>query len=104
MTTTTQGAEAPPTAPLTAAPTQTLSIVSLVLGLSSIVFGLTFLVPVAAIVVGLVARGREPAGKTLATWGIVTGAVMLAGAFLIGVLGLAFLAPFGALLFSGMFW
>jgi hypothetical protein len=89
---------------LTPAGTQTLSIVSLVLGLSSIFFGLTFILPIAAVVVGILALRREPAGKTMAIWGIATGGVMLAGVFLVSVIGLAFLAPFSALLFSGVFW
>ena len=97
---------APTTAPATertvAAPAQTLSIISLVLGISSIVFGLTFIIPAAAVVVGIVALNREPAGKKIAIWGIVTGAIMLAGVLPFTV-GLAFLAPLG-FLFSGLFW
>lgn len=84
-------------------PARTLSITSFVLGLSSIVFGWTFVAPIAGIVVGVLALSREPHGKAFAVWGIVLNAVMLAGvlfALLLAVagvgLGLAFL-PFAFL-------
>lgn len=88
------------TTPYATAPARTLSITSFALGLASIFFGWTFLAPIAGIVVGALALGREPQGRTLAIWGIVLNAVMLAG-ILIGILvavvgfgvGLAFL-PF----------
>ncbi|GAB3581160.1 hypothetical protein GCM10027406_21800 [Leifsonia lichenia] len=82
------------------APARTLSITSFVLGLSSIVFGWTFVAPLAGLVVGILALGREPQGKTIAVWGIVLNAIMLAGAVFVAMLavvgagiGLAFL-PF----------
>ncbi|WP_348787218.1 hypothetical protein [Leifsonia sp. NPDC080035] len=86
-----------------AAPSRPLSITSFVLGLASIVFGWTFLAPVAGIVIGAMALGREPGGRTFAIWGVVLNAVMLAGVIVgllfalagIGV-GLAFL-PFAFL-------
>ena len=86
-----------------AAPSRPLSITSFVLGIASIAFGWTFLAPIAGIVVGVLALGREPAGRALAIWGIVLNAVMLAGV-IIGLLfaiaglgvGLAFL-PFAVL-------
>ena len=53
-----------------AAEPKTLSIVSLVLGLASIFLGISILVPVAGIIVGVMARKREPAGRTMALWGI----------------------------------
>ncbi|GAA2060573.1 MULTISPECIES: hypothetical protein [Leifsonia] len=72
----------------TAAPVRTLSITSFVLGLASIVFGWTFVAPVAGLVVGILALGREPLGKTFAVWGIVLNAVMLAGVAFFALLAL----------------
>lgn len=81
-----------------AAEPKTLSIVSLVLGLASIFLGISILVPVAGIIVGVMARKREPAGRTMALWGIglsiatlVIGALLwiIAGGFIIAALGLA---------------
>jgi len=88
----------------TAAPTasvdKNLSIIALVLGLASVVFGQTFLVPIAAIVVGVMAYRREPTGHAMAVWAIVLGAVMAFGWVVVGVLGLVFAAPF---FFFGLF-
>ena len=86
-----------------AAPSRPLRITSFVLGIASIAFGWTLLAPIAGIVIGVLALGREPAGRALAIWGIVLNAVMLAGV-IIGLLfaiaglgvGLAFL-PFAVL-------
>jgi hypothetical protein len=58
---------------------KTLSYVSFWLGIASVVLSPTVLVPVAAIVLGFMARTREPAGRTWATWGIVLGFVMAFG-------------------------
>jgi hypothetical protein len=80
MTTTT-----PTPNPYTTAPARTLSTTSFALGLASIVFSWTFLAPIAGLVLGILALGREPQGRTLAIWGIVLNAVMLAG-ILIGLL------------------
>ena len=80
---------------------KTLSYVSFWLGIASVVLSPTVLVPVAAIVLGFMARTREPAGRTWATWGIVLGFVMAFGwlvALIVG--GVAALAaiPFLAFL------
>jgi hypothetical protein len=80
---------------------RTLSYVSFWLGIASVVLSPTVLVPVAAIVLGFMARTREPAGRTWATWGIVLGFVMAFGwlvALIVG--GVAALAaiPFLAFL------
>ena len=76
------------------------SIASLVLGLVSIVASSTFFVPVAGLVLGVMALQREPQSRTMAIWGIVLNGVMLAGTvlFTIGALvfGLAML-PFAFL-------
>lgn len=81
-------APAPASAPVPAA-ARTLSVTSFVLGLASIVFGWTFVAPIAGLVVGIVALGREPLGKTFAVWGIVLNALMLFGVLLGLVLTLA---------------
>lgn len=73
------------------------------LGLASIVFSWTLLAPIVGLVVGILALSREPAGKTMATWGIVLNALMLAGVLFVALLavvgtgiGFAFL-PFALL-------
>ncbi|TFB54652.1 hypothetical protein E3T34_02570 [Cryobacterium sp. TMT1-62] len=66
-----------------------MAVSSLVLGLVSIVAGWTFLVPIAGLVVGILALGREPQARTLAIWGIVLNAVLLAGSLLLVLLALA---------------
>ena len=80
--------------------TRGFSIASLVLGLVSIVAASTFFVPIAGLVLGIMALQREPASRTMAIWGIVLNSVMLAGTVLVGlgfaVFGLAML-PFAFL-------
>jgi len=72
----------------TAVPVRTLSVTSFALGLASLVFGWTFIAPVAGLVLGIMALKREPLGRTFALWGIVLNAVMLAGILLVGMLTL----------------
>jgi len=78
-----------------------LGLSSLVLGLVSIFAGWTFFAPVAGLVTGIMSLSREPANRTMAIWGIVLNAVMIAGWVLIGLLllglGLA-LVPFALVL------
>lgn len=80
-----------------AASTNTLGILSLVLGLVSIFAGWTFLAPIAGLVLGIMALSREPHNRTMAIWGIVLNGVLLAGSVLLALLaivaGIAFL-PF----------
>jgi hypothetical protein len=71
-----------------------LSVISLILGLASLLLGQTFLVPIAAIVVGVLGYRREPAGRALAVWGIVLGALMAFGWLVVAVIGLALAGPF----------
>jgi hypothetical protein len=70
-------------------PERTLSIVSFVVGLSSVVLGFTFIAPIAAIVLGFVALGREPEARAFAVWGIALGALMSIGWLIAGVAVLA---------------
>ncbi|MET4782315.1 hypothetical protein [Glaciihabitans sp. UYNi722] len=79
--------------------TRILGILSLVFGAASIVAGSTFIVPIAAIVLGILGLKREPASRTFSIWGIVLGGVMLVLPLLAVALGLAFLIPVG--LFAG---
>lgn len=86
-----------PTAPQAAAPSSPLAVSSLVLGLVSILVGWTFLAPLAGLITGILALGREPQARTMALWGIVLNAVMLAGAVIVVLLALGFglaLLPF----------
>ena len=52
-----------------------LSLTALVLGLSSVLFGFTILLPLAAVVFGILGAGREPTRKAIAVTGIVTAVV-----------------------------
>lgn len=73
-----------------------LSVVSLVLGIASVFLGLTFLVPIAGIVTGVMARKREPEGRTMALWGIWLSVAMLVLGILLWVtVGGIILATFG---------
>jgi F0F1-type ATP synthase membrane subunit c/vacuolar-type H+-ATPase subunit K len=100
--TTTELTAAPAVEPTTASvpattTTNGLSIASLVLGIAGIVTGFWF-AAVAAIVLGFMARTREPQSRMMANWGLVLGFV---GGFwwvAVGIVGLAVLAPFAAFL------
>jgi hypothetical protein len=100
--TTTLPAEPTTVTPVATAPTSTLSIISLVSALSGIVFGLVIPLSIVAVVVGILALSREPHARTMATWGIVVGAIPGGLALLFGGLAAAVLIPFGtiAALFS----
>jgi nucleoside permease NupC len=84
-----------------AAPVRTLGILSLVFGVAAIVTGFQLAFGVAAVVLGVLALRREPASRTLAIAGIVTGAVSWAG-IVIGVGATLFFLPIG--LFLGLPW
>ncbi|SMH47237.1 hypothetical protein SAMN06295885_2936 [Rathayibacter oskolensis] len=97
-------AEAPygtptPPAVATPAPSTPFSLTSLILGVTSVFFGLTVIAPVAGLVFGILGLRREPAGRTLAIWGIVLNAVMLGfvALMIVGLLFLGLLVPFVAL-------
>ncbi|WP_223360403.1 hypothetical protein [Leifsonia sp. ZF2019] len=91
MTSTSTSTSTPPSTAPAAVPAaaRTLSVTSFVLGLASIVFGWTFVAPIAGLVVGILALGREPLGRTFAIWGIVLNALMLFGVLIGLVLALA---------------
>jgi len=65
-------------------PPRGLSVTSLVLGLASIFFGFTFLVPLGALIFGIVGLKKEPAGKGMAVTGIVIGAAFMLFWILLG--------------------
>jgi hypothetical protein len=102
MTTLDPTATAPASAPSTTSTTNnTLSIVSLALGIAGILLG-QGLLAVAAIVLALVARSREPQALTTANWGLALGFVGVFGGMLVGTLAFFGFAPlflFGALPF-----
>lgn len=96
MTTTTPTpiVESTEAAPAAAAPVRTLAIVSLALGAAAIVSGFNLLLGVPAIIVGVLALQREPAGRSLAIAGIVTGSIAASG-LVLGAIAAAFAIPFG---------
>jgi hypothetical protein len=81
--------------PIAAAPTSTLSIISLVSAISGIAFGLVIPLSIVAIVVGVLALSREPQSRTMAVWGIVLGAIPGGLTIIFGGLAAVLLIPFG---------
>ncbi|MGA0567518.1 DUF4190 domain-containing protein [Rathayibacter sp. KR2-224] len=67
-----------------------LSITSLVLGLVSIFFGFTFLVPIGAVIFGAIGIKREPTGRGMSITGLVLGGLCLLGWALLVVLWVVF--------------
>ncbi|PPI50967.1 DUF4190 domain-containing protein, partial [Rathayibacter iranicus] len=76
------------------------SLTSLILGVTSVFFGLTVVAPAAGLVFGILGLRREPSGRTLAIWGIVLNAVMLGIVllFVFAFVAVLLLAPFLAML------
>ena len=72
---------------------RTLSISSVVIGVTSLLCGFALFPPLVGIIVGLRARQQEPEGERIATWGIALNIVVLCGWILI----LAFLVMTGTL-------
>jgi len=64
----------------------TLSVASLVIGIASLLMQWTFVVPIAGIAIGVLAKRREPHAQRLANWGIGLSAAMLLGALLLWIL------------------
>ncbi len=82
-----------PTAPAAAAPSRTLSILSLVAAIASVPLGHLIVLPIAAIVLGFIARTREPGARTLSTWGIAVGFVVLFWWLAVGLLAASIWLP-----------
>lgn len=74
-----------------------LAVWSLVLGLASLGFGFTFVVPIAGLVLGVLSRRREPEGRTMALVGIVSSVVMLVGTLVALAIGVAVVGGAGLL-------
>ncbi len=94
MTTTQTAPTIAPTTTGVVTPARTISVIALVLGIASIVFGQTFFVPVAAIVLGIVGYRQEPAGRSFAIWGAALGGLALFGWILVAIIGVAVFVPF----------
>ncbi|HJS52075.1 MAG TPA: DUF4190 domain-containing protein [Pyrinomonadaceae bacterium] len=96
------GQSAPPAA---GGQSQTLAIISLIVGILSLCCGYTFIVPIIAIVLGFMARGKannDPAnygGAGLALGGIITGAIALVLGVVVIILNLVM--GFGGALLQG---
>jgi hypothetical protein len=86
---------APAPAPAATAPPRTLSILSLVAAIASVPLGHLIVLPIAAIVLGFLARRREPWARTMSTWGIVLGFVVLFWWVVAGIVALTVWLPFG---------
>lgn len=65
-------------------PPKGFSITALVLGLASIFFGFTFLVPIGALIFGIIGAKKEPSGRAMAITGIVIGSLFLLGWLVFG--------------------
>ncbi|MCK8467833.1 hypothetical protein M0722_11580 [Microbacterium sp. KSW4-16] len=62
-----------------------LGLASLVTGIVSFFAGITLLVPIAGLVAGFFSLRREPAGRTLAVWGIILNTLALIGGVIVAV-------------------
>lgn len=71
-------------------PGNTRAVVSLVLGVFSLVAGWTLLVPLVGLVLGVSSRHREPAAGTMAWWGIALNLLAMLGWLIAGSLFLLF--------------
>jgi hypothetical protein len=80
----------------TAAP-RTLSILSLVAAIASVSLGHLVILPLAAIVLGFIARQREPQARTMSTWGIAIGFVVLFWWLVVGAIALSVWLPIAVL-------
>ena len=93
----------PATAPATTE-TNTYSVLGLVLSILSIPTGMGPLA-VAGVILGFIARAKEPASVTTANWAIVVGLVSLFGWIILAVIGFVMFAPFALGAWAmGEFW
>ncbi|WP_168200398.1 DUF4190 domain-containing protein [Protaetiibacter larvae] len=84
-----------PTGATATSPTTTpgFSIAALVTGIASIPTGLA-VGSIVAIVLGFVARSREPQGRLMANWGIALGFLGLFGWLVLAIIGFSIALPF----------
>ena len=87
------------TAPVVVAPTRTYSIVAFALAIGSIVFGQTVVLPIVAIVLGILGYRQEPTARAFSITAIALGAFALFGWVIFGAVGLAIAAPFALFAF-----
>jgi hypothetical protein len=83
--------ESTATAPVTQS--NTYSVLGLVLSIISIPTGMAPFA-IAGVILGFVARGKEPASVTTANWAIIVGLLSLFGWIILGLIGFAIFAPF----------
>jgi hypothetical protein len=79
-----------PSAPNTS---RLFSILSFAGGIASLIFGQTVILPLAAIIIGHIARRREPDGRTFSTWGLVLSYLSLFGWLAVIIIGIVIAAP-----------
>jgi hypothetical protein len=83
----------PAPAAVPSAETNTYSVLGLVLSILSIPTGMGPLA-IAGVVLGFVARSKEPASVTTANWAIIVGLLSLFGWMILAVIGFVMFAPF----------
>lgn len=91
MTTETLSPSIESTAPATTS--NTYSVLGLVLSIVSIPTGMGPLA-IAGVILGFIARGKEPASVTTANWAIIIGLLSLFGWVILAVVGFTLFAPF----------
>lgn len=104
MTTETLAPSIESTATAPATESSTYSVLGLVLSIISIPTGMAPFA-IAGVVLGFIARSKEPASVTTANWAIVVGLLSLFGWIILGVIGFAMFAPFALGAWAaGSFW
>jgi len=94
--------ESTTTAPATE--TNTYSVLGLVLSILSIPTGIGPLA-IAGVILGFIARGKEPASVTTANWAIIVGLLSLFGWIILAVIGFVMFAPFALGAWAaGLYW
>ncbi|MGO2633817.1 MAG: DUF4190 domain-containing protein [Galactobacter sp.] len=72
------------------------SVASLVIGIVSLAFGFTFILPIIGVVLGAIGMSREPAGRGMAIAGLIINLICLAGWIIIFII----LALLGVFIFA----
>lgn len=93
MTTETLSPSIESTATTPATTSNTYSVLGLVLSIVSIPTGMGPLA-IAGVILGFIARGKEPASVTTANWAIIIGLLSLFGWIILAAVGFAMFAPF----------
>ncbi|MBH0129234.1 DUF4190 domain-containing protein [Salinibacterium sp. NK8237] len=88
-------AEAPAASDTVAQPgVRTMSVLALVLGIASIFFAQSIVVPLAAIILGVFGLRDEPTGRSFSIWGIVLACVATFGWVFFVIAGAIVSLPF----------